>query len=519
MSSYDSIPYPSSCFPQSSPAHLHAVARVFGLTPVDLTQAKVLEIGCASGGNLLPLAARFPEAGFTGIDLSENQIAGARERAGRLGLSNVDLIAASITDHDFGDAAFDYIIAHGVYSWVPEDVQTRLLQICGENLSPNGVAFVSYNTLPGWNAVKTIRDMMVYHSRHFDSPEQKILEARNMLAFTAQNMAVQTGPYKETLENEIRILSQASDGYLFHDHLEAVNAPCYFHEFTDRAAKHGLVYLGDSSLSSMFLGNHNNVVADTLSQIDDPVRLEQYLDFMTNRRFRQTLLVKDGRRISREVSAQRLGDLRFIPQYRLKEPVAPDRIGNIDALDLVSVSDDQGTAQVTGRLLCSAVIEMLKALPNRLALAGIAEKTAAVMPEPSVAEVEGALGDVLTQSVFNGLFTLSADKTDICTDISDRPAVFAPALVFGQSMDLVANRHHEVVKLPDDQRLVLPYVTGANTVDEICEHVKEHIAKGELTLHSEGRALDINSDTLGACIRTYVEEMLETFAQNALLAG
>ena len=306
---------------------------------------------------------------------------------------------------------------------------------------------------------------------------------------------------------------------MFHDHLEAVNDPCYFHEFIDRVAKHGLAYLGDSSLSSMFLGNHNNVVADTLSQIDDPVRLEQYLDFMTNRRFRQTLLVKDGRRISREVSAQRLGDLRFIPQYRLKEPVAPDRIGNIDALDLVSVSDDQGTAQVTDRLLCSAVIEMLKALPNRLALAGIAEKTAAVMPELSVKEVEDALGDVLAQSVFNGLFTLSADKTDMCTDISDRPAAFAPAVVFGQSMDLVANRHHEVVKLPDDQRLVLPYVTGANTVDEICACVKQHIAKGELTLHSEGRAVDINSNTLEACIRTYVEEMLETFAQNALLAG
>ena len=202
---------------------------------------------------------------------------------------------------------------------------------------------------------------------------------------------------------------------------------------------------------------------------------------------------------------------------------ARERAGRLELsnVDLIaaSITDDQVTAQVTGRLLCSAVIEMLKALPNRLALAGIAEKTAAVMPGLSVRQVEDALGDVLTQSVFNSLFTLSADKTDICTEVSDKPAVFAPAAVFGQAMDLVANRHHEVVKLPDDQRFVLPYVTGENTVDEICKHVKGHIAKGELTLHSEGRAVDIDSDTLEACIRTYVEEMLETFAQNALLAG
>ena len=107
----------------------------------------------------------------------------------------------------------------------------------------------------------------------------------------------------------------------------------------------------------------------------------------------------------------------------------------------------------------------------------------------------------------------------MCTDVSARPAAFAPAVVFGQSMDLVANRHHEVVKLPDDQRLVLQYVTGENTVDGICACVKEHIAKGELTLNTEGRVVDINSDNLEACIRTYVEEMLEIFAQNALLVG
>ena len=132
----------------------------------------------------------------------------------------------------------------GWYSWVPDDVQKQILKICGENLDASGIAYVSYNTLPGWNAVKTVRDMMLYHGQNFDNPKDRVREARNMLQFAHDNISKETGPYKLSLDSEIKVLATADDNYLLHDHLEAHNEPCYFHEFMDKAHENGLGYLG-----------------------------------------------------------------------------------------------------------------------------------------------------------------------------------------------------------------------------------------------------------------------------------
>ncbi|WP_135081913.1 class I SAM-dependent methyltransferase [Terasakiella sp. SH-1] len=517
MTTYDSIPYPSYCYPQSSPAHLHAISKLFGLTPVDLDEAKVLEIGCASGGNLLPLATRFPKSEFVGIDLSKGQISKAKEHVKKLELENVKFIAASIVEHNFKREKFDYIIVHGVYSWVPTNVQGRLLEICGEHLSKNGVAFISYNTLPGWNAVKTIRDMMLYHGQNFKDPAQKVQQSRQMLKFVSENMKHQTGPYKETLDAEIKTLQDVSDNYLLHDHLEAVNAPCYFHEFIDKAAQQGLTYLSEADLPSMFLGNQNKTVSGVLSQIDDPIRLEQYLDFITNRRFRSTLLVKEGNQVLRHVSSERLEEIRFIPQYRLKDTLAIEDLGKIEELDLVHIRNESQTANVKGRVICTAIIEMLRALPHRLSLQDITKHAAEHLGDLTIDDIEKELGNVLLKFIFNGIFNITSDQSCVCTEITEKPFAFLPAILLGQSMDMLPNQHHEVVKLTDDQRLVLQYVNGRNTIEQICEVLKGHIDKGELNINANGKPLDKETAGFDGYIRQYVEQTLHLYAQNALL--
>ena len=519
MTTYDSVPYPSYCYPQSSPAQLHAIAHLFGLKPVDFRKAKMLEIGCAAGGNILPLAARFPESSFLGIDLSTKQISEATDRVEKLGLKNIQFVAASMTEHHFKREKFDYIISHGVYSWIPEDVQDRLLEICGDTLSKNGVAYISYNTLPGWNAVKTVRDMMVWHSQNFSEPAQKIREARNMIKFVSDNIKHQSGPYKETLEAELKKLQTATDSYLFHEHLEAVNAPCYFYEFADKAARHGLDYLGETGLPSMFLGNHNEAVSKTLSKIGDPVRLEQYLDFITNRRFRTTLLVKKGAPVSRQLSSERLGNVFFIPQYRLEEPVSEDTIDTLKELDLVHIGSKDQKVHVTGRLMCMAIIEMLKALPDRLSVKQIVERSSQYLKGQKSATLEKEISDLLLEFVFKGIFNITSYQPDICTEVSEKPSAFLPAIVMGQSMDMLPNLHHEVVKLSNDHRLVLQYVNGKNTVDKICEIIKGHIDKGELTLNVKNQPLDKNAKEVDHHVKEYVARTLEMFAKNALLVA
>ena len=182
--SYDAVPYDSNPYPQSQPEQLAAIAKLFGLAPKLPSQARVLELGCATGGNIIPLAARYPNGVFLGLDLSEKQVSAGREVIKALGLRNIELRHGDITAISKGKQAFDYIICHGVYSWVPQAVQQAILRVCGENLADQGVAYISYNVYPGWKMREVVRDAMLYHTRNVTDPKQKLEQARAMLNFT-----------------------------------------------------------------------------------------------------------------------------------------------------------------------------------------------------------------------------------------------------------------------------------------------------------------------------------------------
>jgi SAM-dependent methyltransferase len=160
---FNVLPYISKPFPQSAPARLAALATLFGLSPPAVSEARVLELGCASGGNIIPLALRFPGARFLGVDLAERHVQEGRERIDALELKNIRL-EADLTTLDLKGERFDYIICHGVYSWVPEAAREAILRIVGESLADNGVAYLSYNVYPGWQLRNVVRDMMVYHA-------------------------------------------------------------------------------------------------------------------------------------------------------------------------------------------------------------------------------------------------------------------------------------------------------------------------------------------------------------------
>src|SRR5438067_313897 len=161
--SYDAVPYESLPFVDTHPSRVAAVARLHGLNPPAVERCRVLELGCAHGSNLIPMAVTLPESRFVGIDLSRRQIADGQNVVAALGLTNIDLQPLSILDVDEKLGVFDYVICHGVYSWVPAEVQRKILDICARQLSPDGVALVSYNTYPGWFVRQMVRELMLYH--------------------------------------------------------------------------------------------------------------------------------------------------------------------------------------------------------------------------------------------------------------------------------------------------------------------------------------------------------------------
>jgi len=233
-SSYDQIPYTSHAFPQTHPDRLATTARIFRLSPPDVAACRVLELGCASGGNVIPIAFNFPGSEFVGIDLSRHQVEEAQHAIHALGLRNIRVEQASIMEIDDSWGQFDYIICHGVFSWVEADVQDRILTIAARNLSPEGVAYISYNTYPGWHMREMVRHMMRYHAEQFDQPQEQVDQARALLTFLA-SASSDMGPYNQLLTSEAERLSGSPDSYLFHEHLERTNLPIYFHEFIERA--------------------------------------------------------------------------------------------------------------------------------------------------------------------------------------------------------------------------------------------------------------------------------------------
>jgi SAM-dependent methyltransferase len=164
-SSYDEIPYEGHALYLTYPDHLAALARLFEVSAPGVETCRVLELGCALGHNLIPTAVSLPSAHFNGIDLSARLAVLGQETIDSLGLATIELREQNILDLGQDLGVVDYILAHGVFSWVPDAVREKMLCICREFLPPNGLAFIRDNTYPGWHMHTVARDMMMYRTR------------------------------------------------------------------------------------------------------------------------------------------------------------------------------------------------------------------------------------------------------------------------------------------------------------------------------------------------------------------
>jgi len=239
LTAYDETPYLSQAYGHTHPDRIATIASLFGVKVQSIKNCRVLEIGCASGMNIIPMASSLPDSHFVGIDLSSRQIAEGNKLTESMGLKNIELKHLNILDVDKTLGSFDYIIAHGIFSWVPENVQDKMFQICSDLLSPNGVAYISYNTFPGWHFRGLIRDMMLYHTASLQVPAERAQQARAVLDFLSQSVPTNDNAYGIMLKNEVELLRQHADAYLLHDHLEATNEPIYFADFEARAISMG----------------------------------------------------------------------------------------------------------------------------------------------------------------------------------------------------------------------------------------------------------------------------------------
>ncbi len=323
---YDLVSYPTGAFDDTHPRRLATLATLYGLsaaTAPQFTGARILELGCGSGGNLIPLAYSLPQATLLGIDLAGKEIAAAQVSAAQLGITNVTFRCADILNLNADLGTFDYIIAHGVYSWVPPAVQDRLLWVCGNLLSEKGVAYVSYNTLPGGHVRQLVDDMLKYHTRNDADATVRVQRARAFSQALVASISPQDTLYRSLITSECDRQTKLDAAVLFHDDLAEINERIFLHDFVTRAAQHGLQYLADAEFESMHAHRFPRAAASLLSACTDRVDLEQYLDFLSCRTFRRTLLCRAAAPLAKEPLADCVQHM-WAVSYARHEAASPE---------------------------------------------------------------------------------------------------------------------------------------------------------------------------------------------------
>lgn len=292
---YDDLPYSSKPFAQTHPSFLRAVGALFNVKTPSIDTANILEIGCSFGGNILPLAVQYPNANILGLDLSGKQISIGKSVIELMELTNIQLQQQDITTYNPPAKHFDYIICHGVYSWVPNSVRDAILRVIAEGLSDDGAAIVSYNTYPGWKMKEVYRDTMLYRSQEIKDVREKIKYGFGMMDFLKKHLAA-NNPWRVAIDQHYDHIRQADLSYLAHEYFEVINEPCYFHEFMSLAKEKGLGFVSEADFQNHFYSPVNldkEAQQALLREANgDIVKLEQLNDFLSNRTFRQTILVR-----------------------------------------------------------------------------------------------------------------------------------------------------------------------------------------------------------------------------------
>jgi methyltransferase-like protein/cyclopropane fatty-acyl-phospholipid synthase-like methyltransferase len=468
--SYDEVPYESKPLYATHPDCLAVAARLREIPAPLASQCRVLELGCAGGGNLIPLAYALPESRFVGVDLSQRQIDDGRRIYQRLGLANIELQAASIAEIGESWGKFDYIICHGVFSWVPPAIQDHILWIARHLLTEHGVAYISYNTNPGWRLKSAVRELMRYHADRFDDPQTKVQQARSILSFMAAASASLNHPLSHLFKDQAESLPKEADYYLYHEHLEDVNQAFYFHEFVAKARAAGLEYLGEAWHHTV-IDNLPDDVKEGLEAISaDLIDLEQFVDFLRSRTFRRTLLCHHENPIVRTPQPSVIEPL-FVSALARPESTSPDITSDKPEKFIL---DDGTTATTNVPLFKAALVELCRQWPQPVAFPALAASIFEQLQIPLSQHeaVSALLASFLVSGYTTHLVALHAQPFPFTLSVSERPRASALARLVATGQSPIPSLRHRSVPLSAIDRLVLIQTDGTRTPAEIAQQVR-----------------------------------------------
>ncbi|MBN1944895.1 MAG: methyltransferase regulatory domain-containing protein [Bradymonadales bacterium] len=445
---YDELLYPTYAQHQSHPDVLATIGSLFGLSPAPVGSCRVLELGSGSGGNLIPMAYHLPGSSFLGIDLSGRSIEQGRQFIAELGLENIELNHLDLRELTQDAGQFDYILCHGVYSWVDEPVRQSILSICRDHLAPHGVAYVSYNVYPGWYYNQPLRELLRYFARRAPNPTEQARLARILVNWLKTTQTDEKDSRTESLRKEIEHIEVCGDSYLYHEYLIDENRPMYFHQFVEQAAEYDLRYLGDSERETMQVENQQESHARFMQMCSGVIEAQQFLDFFLERRFRYSLLCHAEREISMLVDPVVVQGMWVQASFQTEKP-----LGDIhDPEPWMLESSGGSRVSITSEPMRWAFAALSQVSPAAIPFDQLAQTIVDHCPDPPLhaSDEPGApstelLKDLAIQLIhlyFAGIVQLHTYQSDLCPRITDRPMVSCLARLEGQAKQAVTTHWH-----------------------------------------------------------------------------
>lgn len=516
MDPYDLFPYESIAFPETHPANLAVLGRLFGLQSAAPEHCRVLELGCASGGNLIPMAWHLPHAKFLGIDLSRPQVEDGRKLISELGLSNVELRQGDILALGEELGELDFVIAHGVYSWVPPAVREHLLALVPRLLAPEGLFYVSYNALPGWRMRGMLRDILLYACRDASTPAERLDAARAALERIESATTGLDALSARYLKAEIKSLRDAHPSYLFFEYLAEHNQAFLFSEFAADIERHGLRYICDTDLRTLFPSTYGDKVDSTLADIEDGFELEQWLDFVTNRNFRQSLLCRDDAAIDDEIDLDRFAALSFCADLRISKQPDLKRTRNAT---FVNAMGEQLTA--SHPLTKALLIQLMSRYPDCVPLDELMPEAAHLVAQAGGGKLATEIGECLAE-----LFSLFAHR-----GVSARPRPMrvkraaaakprASRLATAQARtgaQRIATIHHGNLDLDSFAASLLLYLDGDHSAVQAARRLEKDLKAGILMPPQGVRPDQWSRERLHERTGAAVNSLLALFARHGVL--
>jgi methyltransferase-like protein/SAM-dependent methyltransferase len=521
LGSYESVPYPGGSIHSAHPDNLATRALLFGLEPPDLQHVRVLELGCADGGNLIPMASELPEGRFLGIDLSPRQIEDGRRRLETLGIANVELRAMSLLDAgDVGDIAaslgeFDYVIAHGVFSWVRPEVQEAILRICRQSLAPRGVAYLSYNTYPGWHQRMMVREIMTWYTRGLPDLRERATAGLGVLELLTEAAASGDELHARFLRARLEHLAEYREkpSYIVHEYLEESNEPLYFHDFMARASRHHLQYVTDAENGLAEIESLNAAIASRLRAVaPDRIAMEQSLDFIVNRVFRRSLLCHEGIALNFSMVPERMKRFHAVSPIR-PESKSPDvRSGAGETFR----GDHDRTFTVSHPPTKALLLALSETCPRPLAFGDLHVRVTSLLG----GEIEeDLLADMLFSLYCGGFLDLHL-LPPLCTErVSERPQASPLARREAAQGPHVTSQHRRILRLDDElARLLLLHLDGTRDHAALRGVLAKEAQEGRLGIEKDGEPVR-DPGQLAPLLDALVEQNLRKMAGLALLVA